>query len=247
MNNAGTQVNDHSSIQGMSHINPWANMFNQNMQPLNSIPANRGTKLSALTRILQQQHTPYAEPTQVSKGLTEIAQGGTLVAFNTIENINVTVIDEQGVVSTNVFPSDQVTSAGENDTAGTTPALVPGATLNPFVLQRNVNVLINVFAFGRNDNFLIDGSTMELSVVDSISGTLLSYTLPTVAYLTGISQNAGGTITGLSYDSTSLVSDGMIMTTLAAGTHSLSLYYNVNGSGTAKLLDYQLSYVVLGQ
>lgn len=82
MNNAGTQVSDHVSIQGMSIINPWANMFNQNMQPLNSIPATRGTKVSALSRSLGYQKTPYAEPTQLSKGNTFTSAGGSFILYD---------------------------------------------------------------------------------------------------------------------------------------------------------------------
>lgn len=82
MNNAGTQINEHVSIQGMNRINQWANMFNQNMQPVTSIPANRGTKVSALQRSLTYQKTPYAEPTQLSKGNTFTSAGGSFILYD---------------------------------------------------------------------------------------------------------------------------------------------------------------------
>ncbi len=49
---------------------------------MDSIPANKQQKLSALTRTLGQQKTPYAEPSQQSKGLTSITNGGTFVIYD---------------------------------------------------------------------------------------------------------------------------------------------------------------------
>jgi hypothetical protein len=150
MHNSGTQINDHVSIQGMNIINPWSNMFNQNMQPLNSIPATRGTKITALQRTLGYQRTPYSEPTQVSKGLTTSNAGGSFIlydktggteifSYNPLTGV-VTINGSLIAQSSNTGTYSNITLAGTNQINGTmlmgffgTPQIT-GGTINNAVI-----------------------------------------------------------------------------------------------------------------
>lgn len=172
-----------------------------------------------------------------------VIEGGNLVVKN---SSNTTIIDTAGLVSTANFPTDEVVSASTNTTTSESATDLPGSTLDSFVLTRTAKVLVLSSVQARNDAFGVDGSNVTAIVHDSASGEVLSYPILTYTYLTDIDETSG-TVTGWSYDTAASFFTAGVVLDMNAGTHTLKLQYNRNGSsGTAIVSFYQLAYVVLG-
>lgn len=165
----------------------------------------------------------------------------------TIENAGgTTIIDGSGLVSTANFPSDQVINATGYTTTSTSLTDVTGSSLAAFTLDRDTRVLISVQAQMRNDNYVVDGSSAELNCNDSIDGDLITIDCPTDWYLTAINEDGMGFITDWEIDTAYRFTVVSLITDLSAGSHVLKLRFRVDGTGTARIGTYILSYIVLG-
>src|SRR5947209_4619482 len=84
------------------------------------------------------------------------------------------ILNKTGLVSTANFPLNQITGGG-NTTTSTSFVDVPGSSMNPFVTSATTtNALITVIAGGYNFNWATNGSTLQVQVVDSVNGSLIS-------------------------------------------------------------------------
>jgi hypothetical protein len=165
----------------------------------------------------------------------------------TIENSGgTTIIDGSGLVSTANFPSDQVINSTGYTTASTSLIDVTGSSLAAFTLDRTTRVLITVQAQLRNDSYVDDGSSAELVCNSSVDGDLITFDSPTDWYLTSINEDAFGFITSWDIDTQYRFMGVSLITDLSAGSHVLKLRFRVDGTGTARIGTYILSYIVLG-
>lgn len=157
MNPHGSQVKQSQgnttmgNTKNVTYIQPFPEMFNGNMQPTDSIPANKWRKESALKRAIRYQKTPYADPTQISKGQTTTTGGGSFALYDktggtALFSYNPTtgVITINGSLVSNVVNSgtyQNIVISGNNQVNGTFVAgnyeipQITGGTVNPLVYQ----------------------------------------------------------------------------------------------------------------
>jgi len=167
-------------------------------------------------------------------------------ATGTLTTTSGTVINNAGLVSATSFPNSNITGNG-GSTTSTSQVDVPGSTMNPFATTAaTTNVLFLVDANGYNANYPVDGSTMQVYVIDSVNGNIINFPVVGNSRLTAIAQNSSEVITGWSTNSSSQLVSFPVVIPLSAGSHTLKLQYKVNGTGTASLPFFYLAYIVLG-
>jgi len=163
---------------------------------------------------------------------------------------NAPLIDKTGLVSETNFPTASTVQVGPFTTSSLTPVDVPGSALNQFTVDRLVNVLFLVTIHGGNDNYPVDGSSMQITGVDVFNGSpqqLFTYPVNESWYLTFISQNpTTKLITGWTLNSNFNFATIAIQGSLPAGNHILKLQYNINGTGIAEIDLFEVAYIVLG-
>ena len=108
MNPNGTQAKQSQGnvtmghMKNVSYTSPIPEMFNAYMQPHDSLPANKWHKESALNRAIRYQKTPYADPTQLSKGNTITNAGGSFILYDKTGGTQIFTYDPvTGVVTIN--------------------------------------------------------------------------------------------------------------------------------------------------
>lgn len=171
-----------------------------------------------------------------------VITGGKLTFLNTVGG---TVVDSQGVVSSTVFATDDVTDLSVRTTTSTVFTPVSGGSLTTFILARASKVLINVLAQGYNIKWLSDASTMSMACIDSIDGTLISFPMYIESKLSSVS-GTGSPYSDFGYSIDYQVQNISAFIDMTAGTHSMGLQFRVDGTGTAEITTTQLAYVILG-
>lgn len=154
------------------------------------------------------------------------------------------ILNGTGLTYSN-FPNSQVIG-GSVSTSSTSYVDVPGSAMSPFTLSASTTLLVSITAFASNSNWTVDSSSMQLAVVDSVEGNFINFPIDANWRLTGISQDGAKNITGWSM-ATDVQAVGVVdLKTFSTGTHTLKLQYKVNGTGTASINTFVLSYVIIG-
>lgn len=157
-----------------------------------------------------------------------------------------TILDQTGLVSSANFPTAEINDNTIRTTVSTSYVDVPGSSFDPFTLERSTRVLLLVTLSGYNINWLVNGSTMSVSMYSSISGNLLSFPVFIEHRLTQVDASFDLENADLYFSADYQTKSIVAITTLPAGTHNLKLQFKVVGTGTAEIGAYIAGYIVLG-
>lgn len=159
-----------------------------------------------------------------------------------------TVLDGSGLVSSTNFVNEGLDDNTTFTTSSTTLVDVTGAALASLVVSRDVNALVYLVTYGRNEaNSVIDSNgACEAQVHDSFLGTLVVNNIFTGIPATDISWGAGGTIISEVRRIQSQLTTNLGIVNIQAGTHTYKLQLRANTTGTANLFFYSFGYALLG-
>lgn len=168
-----------------------------------------------------------------------VINNGNIIISNTAGG---TVVDSAGIVSTVNFPNAYVFSNTPVSTTSTSYTAVSGASLSPFVLNRTANVLVFCSVFGYLKHYYLTGDAMTVQGSSSVDGQVFSVPLQEHTDVLTINFAGSSFSTRFSSDTASI----QVISSLSAGTHTLSLNYKADASGTAIIEDFAFGYIVLG-
>ena len=156
------------------------------------------------------------------------------------------VFDSAGIISTASFPNDTVVNSTGYTTTSDTLVDVTGSTLDSFNLTRTTRVLVVIQAQMYNENFVSDQSHAELNCNDSVEGNLITTDYSCDWLLTAINQDVDKNVTGWNITTEYQFLTVMNIFDFTAGDHTLKLQFRRQGTGTARIGTYILSYIILG-
>lgn len=147
MNSNGSQIKPSQSnvmmgnMKNMSYPSSNPGFYNANLQPHDSIPANKWKRESILSRLVKHQRTPFSEPTQISKGNTITTAGGSFALYDTTGGTKIFSYDPaRGVViiAGSLIAESQTTGTYVNiSIAGTSQnvgSIIGGNYISPLII-----------------------------------------------------------------------------------------------------------------
>lgn len=165
-----------------------------------------------------------------------LVEGGKIIVKNGEDN---SIIDENGIVSTNVFPISSISGSPYTDITGTSYVTI-GAGIN-IVLTRSVKALIilsSINASGQINNTLDCSGRTELLIDSDVDGSLLGAFYDSfITVATGVREN----IISKTYSYSNIV-------TLGIGDHTINFKVKLSGNTnlSTTINSYSLSIVLLG-
>lgn len=182
------------------------------------------------------------------------AIGGTVVTANnqgitisngsiTIKNTDgITVLDNQGLVSSAAFESDSFIDFSQYDTSSTTFVDLGTEELT-FNLDRQTQVLVFFYVEGYNDN----ADTCNVQIYDSLLASELVTTALTGVFDTLVDWDEGtGLINFVDYFVYAQPISNIGIFNLDAGVHTIKLQFKSDLSGESSILVNSIGYVILG-
>lgn len=166
---------------------------------------------------------------------------GSITIYN---NQGTTIIDNFGINSANNFDFGEISLAVAGTTSSTSYVSFPNGTVT-IVNQRTRNLLIQLSAFLRNNNYTVDQShTASLQIADGTDG-IFSYNADAQVF-TEI-DSTGGTVNSIVYHTGNEAIVDAVVIQSSAGTHNYNLKYRANNGGSAVLFFPTLIITPFGQ